>query len=309
MNGRLPRKAALFLLFLWATGSLTFFMMRALPGDPALAILGARPRGEDVRRLRRTLRLDRSLAAQYLHFIGRLAVMDLGESLVDRRPVRAAILAYLPNTLLLAAAAMTVTLLLTSLLGVYAAFRNSRLLDWLAAAFTAAGLAIPVFLLGLLLIMVFALGLKLLPVSGSGGAQCLVLPALTLGIPFAAHLTRMSRAALRAEMDRPYVLLARAKGLGDAQVFGRHVLKNALVPVLTLAGLQAGALLGGAVVVESVFSWPGVGTLLVHAVRQRDFPMVQGTVMLMASIYLLLNFLVDIAYRRLDPRIRHDPTG
>lgn len=309
MTTRLLKKTGLFLLFVWAAGSLTFFLVRSVPGDPLLEILGPNPDRQDVLRLRRSLQLDRPLAVQYARFIFRLAVLDLGESLVDRKPVMATMLKYLPNTALLALAAMAVTVPLSLLLGFLSVCGGSRFWEALALAFSAIGLAVPVFLIGLFLILVFALGLGLLPVSGSGGGEFLVLPALTLAIPLGAFLTRMVRTALREEAQRPYVLLARAKGLSPAQVIRRHILKNAMVPIVTLAGMQAGALLSGAIVVESVFSWPGIGTLLVRAVRQRDFPMIQGTVLLMASLYLLLNLLVDLSYPLLDPRIGHDRAG
>lgn len=305
MSARLLKRLGQWLLFIWAAGSLTFFLVRSVPGDPALAILG-RPSSADVRRLQRTLQLEQPLATQYLHFLGRLAVLDFGESLIDRTPVRTTILEYLPNTLLLTLAALAFSVPLALLLGFKAAGGESRLWGILGAAFAAAGLSVPVFLNGLFFILVFAVGLGLLPVSGSGGMACLLLPAWTLAMPLGAGLTRMVRTALRAEAERPYVLLARAKGLSPTQILRRHILPNAMLPVLTLVGLQAGALLSGAIVVESVFSWPGLGTLLVTAVRQRDYPMVQGTVLLMASLYLLANGLVDLACARLDPRIRHD---
>jgi peptide/nickel transport system permease protein len=204
---------------------------------------------------------------------------------------------------------MALTVPLALLLGFRSAYGKSRLWGALASALTAIGLAVPVFLTGLLLILVFALGLGIFPVSGSGGVEFLVLPAVTLALPLGAFLTRLVRTVLRQEARRPYVLLARAKGLSEAQVFRRHILKNALVPIVTLAGMQAGALLSGAVVVESVFSWPGIGTLLVSAVRQRDFPVIQGAALLMVTLFLLVNFLVDLAYPLLDPRIGHDRAG
>lgn len=306
MTMRLLKGAGRFLAFFWAAGSLTFFLVRAVPGDPLLEILGPNPDTRDVLRLKRSLQLDRPLAAQYAGFILRLAVLDLGVSLIDRKPVTATMLRYLPNTLLLAVAAMTLTVPFSLLLGFLSVYRESRFWEALALAFSAVGLAVPVFLIGLLLVLFFALGLGLFPVSGSGGGEFLVLPAVTLSIPLGAFLTRMVRTVLRQESQRPYVLLARAKGLSRAQVYRRHILKNALVPIVTLAGMQAGALLSGAIVVESVFSWPGIGTLLVRAVRQRDFPMIQGTVLLLAALYHLLNQLVDLSYPLLDPRIGHD---
>ncbi len=309
MMARLLKKTGLFMLFLWATGSLTFFMLRAVPGDPLLSILGPAPRSEDILRLRRSLHLERPLAAQYVHFLGKLAVLDLGESLIDRKPVLSSICQCLPNTMGLALAALLIAVLLSLPLGFLAAFSKSRFWKALAVAFSAAGLAIPGFLLGILLIIVFAVGLNLLPVSGSGGARFLVLPALTLGISISAYLSRMVRVVLQAEAQRPYVLLARAKGLSDSQIQRRHIFPNALIPIVTLLGLQAGALLSGAIVIESVFSWPGIGTLLITAVRQRDFPMIQGAVLIMASLYLLANVLVDLSYPLIDPRTGRDPAG
>jgi len=306
---RLLKKTGLFLLFLWATGSLTFFMLRAVPGDPLLAILGPNPRSEDILRLRRTLGLERSLAAQYVQFLGRLAVLDLGDSLVDRKPVLSSIWQSLPNTLGLALAALLIAILLSLPLGFLAAFSKGRFWKALALAFSAAGLSIPGFLLGILLILVFAVGWHLLPVSGSGGLRFLVLPALALGISIGAYMSRMVRVVLQAEAQRPYVLLARAKGLSESQIQRRHIFPNALIPIVTLLGLQAGALLSGAIVIESVFSWPGIGSLLITAVRQRDFPMIQGAVLVMASLYLLLNALVDLSYPLIDPRTGHDPAG
>ena len=283
--------------------------MHALPGDPLLDILGPNPHPGDILRLRRQLQLDRPLAAQYARFVLRLAVLDLGESLIDRKPVRATLLRYLPNTRCWPWPPWRSTVPLALLLGFCSACGKSRLWGALASALSALGLAVPVFLTGLLLILVFALGLGIFPVSGSGGVEFLVLPAVTLALPLAAFLTRLVRTVLRQEARRPYVLLARAKGLSEAQVFRRHILKNALVPIVTLTGMQAGALLSGAVVVESVFSWPGIGTLLVSAVRQRDFPVIQGAALLMVTLFLLVNFLVDLAYPLLDPRIGHDRTG
>lgn len=309
MMPRLLKRAGRFLLFIWAAATLIFLLARAVPGDPALAILGANPNPKDILRLRHSLQLDQPLATQYSRFMKRLAVLDLGESLVDRRPVRSSLRRHLPSTILLALAALALTVPLSLLLGFLSVFGRKRIWEALATAFSALGLAVPVFLLGLLLVLVFSLGLGLLPVSGSGGSEFLVLPAVSLAFPLGAFLTRMVRAVLREEAQRPYVLLARAKGLTDARIFRRHILKNALVPIVTIIGMQAGTLLGGAVIVENVFSWPGIGTLLVTAIRQRDLPTIEGTVLLMAAMFYLANLLVDISYGWLDPRILHDRTG
>ena len=307
MTAWLLKKAALLLLFLWAAGSLTFFLVQTVPGDPLLAILGQSPHSADIQRLRDSLELDRPLVLRYVHFIRKMSVLDLGESLIDRKPVLGSILKHLPNTIALTLAATGISILIAFPLGIMAAFKKGGTWEALAMFFSAIGLAVPGFLLGILLTIAFSVEWKLLPVSGSGSAKFLVLPALTLGISLSAFLTRMIRTVLNGELQQPYVLLARAKGLSRSQIYRHHVLKNALIPIVTMIGLQLGALLSGAIIVESVFSWPGLGTLLITAIRQRDFPMIQGTVLFMAVLYLLLNFLVDRSYPLIDPRIKHDP--
>lgn len=307
MTAWLLKKAGWFLLFFWLAGSLVFFLVQAVPGDPLLSILGQTPRSADILRLQDSLQLNRPLAIRYMQFIRRMSVLDLGESLIDRKPVLGTILKHFPNTLCLTLAAMMISLLIAFPLGIMAAFKKSTVWEALALIFTATGLAVPSFLLGILLTIAFSVEWKLFPVSGSGGAEFLFLPALTLGISLGAFLTRMIRAVLNKELQQPYVLLARAKGLSNAQIYRRHVFKNALIPIATMIGLQLGALLSGAILVESIFSWPGLGTLLITAIRQRDFPMIQGTVLFMAALYLMLNFLVDLSYPLINPRISHDP--
>jgi len=303
----LLKKAGLLLLFLWAAGSLIFFLVQAVPGDPLLSILGQNPRSADILRLQDSLKLNRPLAIRYVHFMQRMFVLDFGESLIDRKPVLASILKYLPNTICLTLAAIMLSILIAFPLAVMAAFKKSNFWEGLALIFSAIGLAVPSFLLGILLTIVFSVEWKLFPISGSGSAEFLVLPALTLGISLSAFLTRMIRAVLSKELQQPYVLLARAKGLSNARIYRQHVFKNALIPIVTIIGLQLGALLSGAIIVESIFSWPGLGTLLITAIRQRDFPMIQGTVLFMAVSYLLLNFLIDLSYPFFNPRIGHDP--
>jgi peptide/nickel transport system permease protein len=302
----LLKKAGFFLLFLWAAGSLIFFLVQAVPGDPLLSILGQSPRSADILRLQDSLKLNRPLAERYVHFIRRMSVLDLGESLIGRKPVLGSILKHLPNTICLTLAAMMISILIALPLGTMAAFKKSNAWEALALIFSATGLALPSFLLGLLLTIAFSVEWKLFPISGSGGIEFLILPALTLGISLGAFLTRMIRAVLSKELQQPYVLLARAKGLANAQIYRRHIFKNALIPIVTMIGLQLGALLSGAIIVESIFSWPGLGTLLITAIRQRDFPMIQGTVLFMAVLYLMLNFLVDLSYPFINPRIGHD---
>jgi ABC-type dipeptide/oligopeptide/nickel transport system permease component len=306
MKTWLLKKMGAFLLFTWAAASLVFFLVHTIPGDPVAAMLGKMPHREDIRRLQQAMRLDRPLAEQYMHFMQKLLRLDLGESIIDHRPVLAAIRLYFPNTIILATAAMFLALLTAIPLGMLAAWKGKGVCYVLSMVFSTIGLAVPGFLSGILLIILFALRWHWLPVSGSGGVQFLILPALTLAISLSAFLTRVIQAAVAGEMDQPYVLLARAKGLSSFHVFFGHVLRNALIPVITIIGLQLGALLSGAIVIENVFSWPGIGTLLITAIRQRDFPLIQGIAIFLAVLYLLLNLLVDMTYPIIDPRLRHD---
>jgi peptide/nickel transport system permease protein len=306
MKVLLLKKTITFLIFLWAAGSLIFFLAHTIPGDPVVAMLGKMPSAKDINRLKLSLELDRPLVEQYAHFIKKMLLLDLGESVFDRKPVASVIMKYFPNTAILAFTAMAMSLLIAFPLGVLAALNKNSCWDMLSMIFSAIGLAMPSFLLGIFLIILFSLELRLLPISGSGGFKFLVLPATTLTIPLSAFLTRMIHTAVARELRQPYVLLARAKGLTRFRVFSRHVCKNALIPIITIMGLQLGACLSGTIVVENVFSWPGIGTLLITAIRQRDFPMIQGVALFIAALYLLLNLIVDLSYPFIDPRIRHD---
>lgn len=305
MTARLAKGMARLLLSLWAAATLTFFLAQSLPGDPALAILGSDANPRDIARLRRELQLDRPLPERYARTLLRLAALDLGDSLVDRRPVLASLRTHLANSALLALASLLLTVPFSLLLGLLSVAGRSRFWEVLAAAFVAIGLAVPVFLLGFLLVLAFSTGLHLFPVSGIGGLRHLVLPAATLAFPLGAGLTRLTRTVLLQETQRPYMLLARAKGLSPAQACRRHMLPNALPPLVAAVGMQAGSLLAGAVVVESVFSWPGMGTLLVSAARRRDLPVLQGVVLLAVALYGLANLAADLALARLDPRVAH----
>lgn len=306
MKALLLKKTITFFIFLWAAGSLIFFLAHTIPGDPVVAMLGKMPSSEDVKRLKQSLKLDRPLVEQYAHFIKKMLLLDLGESIFNRKPVASAIMKYFPNTAILAFTAMVMSVLIAFPLGILAALKKNGCWNTLSMIFSAIGLAMPSFLLGIILIILFSVRLKILPVSGSGGLKFLVLPAATLTISLSAFLTRMIHTAVAGELRQPYVLLARAKGLSEFHVFSRHVCKNALIPIITIMGLQLGACLSGTIVIENVFSWPGIGTLLITAIRQRDFPMIQGVALFIAALYLLLNLLVDLSYPFIDPRIRHD---
>jgi peptide/nickel transport system permease protein len=285
--------------------TLVFALVHLVPGDPVEMMLGEGARAADVEALRRDLGLDRPLLEQYGSFLGGLVRGDLGRSLHSGEPVLATLAERFPATLELAVASLLVALLVALPLGVVAALYRHRVPDHLARLLALLGVSMPSFWLGPMLILLFAIEWDLLPVSGRGGPASLVLPAVTLGAGLAGLLTRMVRAALAEELGRPYLLAARARGVGRATAVARHALKNALIPVVTVLGLQFGALLTGAIITETIFSWPGLGRLLIESIRLRDYPLLQGAVLLIALTYLLVNLGTDVAYAWLDPRIRY----
>lgn len=283
---------------------LVFALLRLVPGDPVDALLGESARPADRAELRAALGLDQPLAIQLFDYYRGLIRLDLGQSIQQRRPVRDLLAERLPATLKLASAAAAVALALALPLGMLAARHRGRWPDAWASGFAVAGQSIPNFWLGPVLILVFSLGLGLTPVSGDTEPGGLILPALTLGASLAALTTRMMRSALLEILDQDFIRTARAKGLGEAALLWRHALPNAALPIITLIGLQLGALLAGAVITETVFAWPGIGRLLVEAIQQRDYPVVQGCVLLISCGYVVLNRLTDLAYRTIDPRLR-----
>ncbi len=283
---------------------IVFAMMHLLPGDPAEVILaqsGARP--EAVARLRSQLGLDQPLPVQYARFLGGLLHCDLGTSLFTNRPVSEILSQNLPSTLELAGSAMALALFLGGLLGVLAAVRQGSWVDHLTMTLAVISLAMPGFWLALLLIYVFSVQLGWLPSGGQGSWQHLVLPVVVLGGNSAATIARLVRSSLLDVLGQEYIVTARAKGLSERLVLARHALKNALVPVITVAGLQFGFLLGGTVVTETVFARQGLGRVAVEAILYKDLPVVQGIVLLVAVIYLVINLLVDVSYAFLDSRI------
>lgn len=291
------------LLAIFGVCTLVFLLIHLVPGDPVEVMLGEGASPADRGALRAALGLDRPLSTQYLDYLGRLARLDLGFSLHEQRPVTALLAERAGPTLELAVAALALALMTALPLGVIAARHRGDWLDRGAMGFSLLGAAIPNFWLGPLLILVFSLGLGWTPVSGNTGAASLVLPAVTLGTGLAAVLARMVRSSVLEVLEEDYVRTARAKGLSAAAVLWRHALRNAWLPILTLVGLQFGALLGGAVITETVFAWPGVGSLLVESIQARDYPVVQATVLLISCCYVLVNTLTEIAYPWLDPRI------
>lgn len=284
--------------------TLVFALIHLVPGDPVEAMLGESARPADRAALSAALGLDRPIWVQYADYLGGLARLDLGESIAHQRPVATVIAERLPATLVLAVASLGLALMIALPLGVLAAYRQGRGADRVAMGFSLLGLSLPNFWLGPLLILVFSLWLGWTPVSGRDGLVSLILPAITLGTGLAAVLARMVRASVLEVLGEDYIRTARAKGLAPPRVLVRHALRNAWLPVLTLVGLQLGALLGGAVITETVFGWPGVGSLMIEAIQTRDYPLVQGCVLLIALIYVLVNALTDLAYVWIDPRIR-----
>ena len=283
---------------------LVFLLLHLVPGDPVEVMLGESARPADREALRAALGLDRPLLSQLLHYLSGLLRFDLGTSLHSRQPISELLLERLPATLELAVAALLLAVVIALPLGIIAAIRQGKPADSGAMLFSLIGISIPNFWLGPLLILLFSLWLGWTPVSGSQAPGSLILPAITLGTALAAILARMVRSSLLEVLNQDYIRTARAKGLGTPAIIWRHALRNAWLPVITLLGLQLGALLGGAVITETIFSWPGLGSLLVESIQKRDYPVVQGCVLFISLAYVLVNTLTDLIYTWIDPRIR-----
>jgi ABC-type dipeptide/oligopeptide/nickel transport system permease component len=301
----LARRLLLTVPVLLGVATLVFALIHFIPGDPARAILGDVASEADIAQLRGQLGLDRPLAVQYVTFLGGLLRADLGTSLRTGSPVASQIVERIPATFELALAAMAVALAMAIPLGIAAAVWQGTAIDHTAMTLSLTGVSMPNFWLGPLLAIVFGVQLGWLPVSGRGGLEHLVLPAISLGAALAAVLARMTRAALADQLRQPYVLAARARGLSRARAVLLHAFPNSLIPIVTLAGLQIGVVLTGAVITETIFAWPGIGRLLVQSIGFRDYPMVQGCILLIAVTYVGVNLIVDLLYGVLDPRIRY----
>jgi len=285
--------------------TLVFAALR-LSGDPAATMLPGDASVEELGALRRQLGLDRPVWLQYVQFLGAAVTGDFGTSFRHQQPALPLVLERLPATLELAGAALLLALALALPLGILAAVHRGRLIDVAAMAFAVVGQATPYFWMGIMLILIVSVELGWLPTSGRGGLERLILPAITLGTHFAASLARLTRTSMLEVFGQQFVTTARAKGLSEWSVVLAHTLKNAAVPVITLIGLQFGTLLGGAVVTETIFAWPGVGRLAVQSVFVRDYPVVQAGVFVLALTFVAINLLVDLLYGVLDPRIRRE---
>lgn len=285
--------------------SLVVFFAVRLTGDPVMAILGqGNPTKEAVESLRKGLGLDLPLWKQLLRFLEQLVTGNLGTSFRNNQPVMPQILERMPATITLALSGLFVALLVAVPVGIYSAVRRGSSLDVVGRIFALLGLSFPNFWLGIMMILVFAVKLRWLPASGYRGFRYLILPSVTLGLILSSILARLIRSAMLDVLRMQYIQTARAKGLAEKVVILRHALRNALIPTITFVGLQIGSLLGGTVILEQVFSWPGVGRLALDAISNRDFPMVQGSVLMLATIMVLVNLTVDLSYAFLDPRIK-----
>lgn len=304
MLRHLFRRLLLALPALWLVLTLVFLLIHVVPGDPAEQMLGEGAAPGEIAELRHGLGLDQPLHVQYGRYLGQLAQGDLGQSFRFRAPVRKILFERYPATLALAFCALLVCAAIAIPAGILAAHRRGQATDRAVGVFTLLGLAVPNFALGPLLILLFSVVLGLLPISGRSGPGSYILPAATLGAALAAILTRMVRGAMLEELSSDYVRTARAKGLSESAVLFRHAFRNALIPVITILGLQFGTLLAGAIVTETIFAWPGIGRLTVQAISARDYPLLQGSILLISVTYVLVNLLTDVLYAVVDPRVR-----
>jgi ABC-type dipeptide/oligopeptide/nickel transport system permease component len=301
----LIRRLGRALFALWGISTIVFVVLR-LSGDPAVLLLPQEASVEDVRRLRHDLGLDDPLLGQYVRFLGHSVVGNFGESLRHREPAIHLVGSHLWATLELSFTAFFIAAMVAVPIGILAALKANSQYDYAVMTLTLIGQSAPTFWIGIMLILAFGLELRWFPIGGRGTLAHLVLPALTLAAFVMASVARLTRASMLDVLRLDYINTARAKGLSTSRVVWKHALKNAAIPVVTIMGLQFGALLGGAVVTETVFSWPGIGRLAIQAIYNRDYPVVQATVCIAAAFFVVINLVVDLLYTLLDPRIRYD---
>ncbi|MFW5688501.1 MAG: nickel ABC transporter permease [Spirochaetota bacterium] len=288
---------------------IVFSIIRLLPGDPARAVAGVNATPEYIEQVREEYGLNDPIYVQYWNFLTNLISGDLGRSTFSSRLVTTEIRERFPRTLLLASVSLVLATVIGVSAGIVSATRRNSIFDNASMFVALVGVAAPVFWMALMLQLLFSVQLRLLPATGMGGIQHLILPSITLGMASAALMARITRSSVLDVLRQDFITTARAKGVSERMVIYKHALKNALIPVVTVLGLQFGILLGGAVLTETVFAWPGVGRLLVDAILRRDYPVVQGTVMLLAFLFVVINLVVDIVYAFLDPRIHYQGQG
>jgi ABC-type dipeptide/oligopeptide/nickel transport system permease component len=306
MAAFLVRRLLLTLPVVWIVMTLVFALIHIVPGDPIAQMLGEGAPATEIQRLRHELGLDQPLLVQYKNYFAGVLKGDLGVSLRNQQPVLRSIADRFPATLELTIAAIVVSLILAIPAGVFAAVKRGRIADKAIGVFSLFGVSMPNFAIGPLLILLFSIALGLLPVSGRGGLSNLVLPSATMGLGLAAITTRMVRGSMLEELQQDYMRTARAKGLRERTALFKHALRNGLLPVVTILGLQAGALLAGAIITETIFAWPGLGRLTVQAINARDYPLLQGCILTISLTYIGINLLTDVVYSIVDPRIRYE---
>ncbi|MEO5815144.1 MAG: ABC transporter permease [Gemmatimonadaceae bacterium] len=305
MSAFILRRLLLAIPTLFGVLVVAFLLLYVAPGDPVDAMVGERADSTTIARLRAELRLDDPLPVQFGHYLATIAKGDLGKSYITNRPIKKDIIERFPKTLQLAGAAMLLATILGVTLGVFSAMNPGGLLDRVGLGIAYLGISFPVYWVGLLLILLFAVTLHWLPPSGFGGLRYLILPALALGMRSIAFLARMTRSAMLDSLGADYVRTARAKGLPESLVVGRHALRNAMIPIITVLGLDFGAYLTGSILTETIFSWPGLGRYVVNAIARRDLPAIQGSVLFLSAVFVLVNLITDIAYAKADPRVTY----
>jgi ABC-type dipeptide/oligopeptide/nickel transport system permease component len=302
----LLRRLVLAIPTLFGVLVVVFLLLYVAPGDPVQEMVGERADAATIARLRHELHLDEPLPQQFAHYAGGVLRGDLGRSFITNRPIARDVGERFPKTLLLAGAAMTLAAITGISLGVLSAHRPGGWIDRLALGGAYLGISFPVYWVGLLFVLLFAVTLRWLPPSGYGGVKYLVLPALALGMRSVAFLARVTRSAMLEVLGGDFVRTARAKGLAERAVVLRHGLRNALIPVITVLGLDFGYYLTGSILTETIFSWPGLGRYVVNAISRRDLPAIQGSVLFLSAVFVLVNLLTDVAYAKADPRVRYD---
>ena len=305
MTSFILRRLLLAIPTLFGVLVVAFLLLYVAPGDPLTAMIGERADPETIARLRAELHLDDPLPVRFGHYAGNVLRGDLGRSYITDQPISREIAERFPKTLQLAVAAMVLATLVGISLGVLSARRPGGWVDRFALGVAYLGISFPVYWVGLLLILLFAVALRWFPPSGYGGLTFLVLPALTLGMRSIAFQARMTRSAMLESLGADYVRTARAKGLGEWAVTARHALRNALIPLITIIGLDFGSYLTGSILTETVFSWPGLGRYVVNAIARRDLPAIQGSVLFLSAVFVLVNLVTDLAYAKADPRVAY----
>jgi ABC-type dipeptide/oligopeptide/nickel transport system permease component len=303
MRGYLARRLAQSLLVILGVSFVVFFILH-LTGDPALLLLPPDATAEDIRKFRESMGFNDPFIVQYWRFLKGAAQGNFGDSVRHGEPAMGLVLERMPATFQLAGAAMAIALLIAIPAGIISAVRRNTPVDYFSTVVALLGQSMPTFWLGIMLILIFSVQFNLLPSSGRGDLRHLILPAITLGLFTTARMTRLTRSGMLEVLGQDYIRTARAKGVNEPPVVWKHALRNAAIPILTIAGIELGALFGGSVITETIFAWPGVGRLSVQAIYNRDYPVVQASVFLLATTFVVVNLLVDLVYTYLDPRIR-----